>query len=302
MVCKLPLGLSFVVVVKLLLLLSESELDTGGLHVLPVVESFSAAPVPHRRCSIAITSRITTSLLSRHSHRNNPSSDTDSTENNSGINEINNNNCSDDNMEIDGIFGDRRSMLIQAATVITVMSSPLPVYANTGNTQSIFSSLQAPIQDIISPGHWLGQFVGINSRTVEWTKFPPPTTKEEASKALVEVINDLTPIQLTKLCMPNYAITTSTTSNVHVRTWTKNEWLDSLDVQFIGEKTTCTAKASFYATGFVPTSIPGAPIINTAFAWFPFASPGPGGEMLQDYRLRVLEALLIKKLKGQAKV
>ena len=29
-----------------------------------------------------------------------------------------------------------------------------------------------------------------------------------------------------------------------------------------------------YATGFVPTSIPGAPILNVALAPLPFASPG----------------------------
>ena len=291
MVCESPLGVSFVTVVKLFLLFLALESNIGGL--LPVVESFVASGVPHGP---------TTSSLNHHSQGHDHNRNSDDSNNNDDNNVNNNSNA--DNMMLGSFFLDRRSMLVQtvtAATVVTATSSSLPANADSGNTQSIFSSLQSPVQDIVSPGHWLGQFIGINSKSVKWTKFPPSTTKEEASKALVEVINDLSPDQLSKLYMPNYVITASTTSNVHVRTWTKNEWLDSLDVQFIGEGTTCTAKASFYATGFLPTSIPGAPIINTAFAWFPFASPGPGGEMLQDYRLRVLEALLIKKLKGQTK-
>ena len=39
------------------------------------------------------------------------------------------------------------------------------------------------------------------------------------------------------------------------------------------------AQATFYATGFFPTSIPLAPLLNVALFWFPFASPSPRGGM-----------------------
>jgi hypothetical protein len=35
------------------------------------------------------------------------------------------------------------------------------------------------------------------------------------------------------------------------------------------------AQATFYATGFFPTSIHLAPLLNVALFWFPFASPSP---------------------------
>ena len=54
--------------------------------------------------------------------------------------------------------------------------------------------------------------------------------------------------------------------------------------------------ASFYATGFFPTSLPLAPLLNVGMAWLPFASPGPRNEMLQEFRLRALKGLLDKKL------
>ena len=36
---------------------------------------------------------------------------------------------------------------------------------NVGNHDC---SIQGPVQDVVSPGHWLGQFIGINSKSEEW--------------------------------------------------------------------------------------------------------------------------------------
>jgi hypothetical protein len=88
---------------------------------------------------------------------------------------------------------------------------------------------------------------------------------------------------------------------VHVLTWTKAEWLDTLDVRFSNARfpgTGTVATACFYATGFFPTSVPLAPSLNVAMAWLPFASPGPRGEMLQEFRLRAIKSLLVKQLEG----
>eukprot|EP00588_Corethron_pennatum_P014052 CAMPEP_0194283772 /NCGR_PEP_ID=MMETSP0169-20130528/26103_1 /TAXON_ID=218684 /ORGANISM="Corethron pennatum, Strain L29A3" /LENGTH=193 /DNA_ID=CAMNT_0039029441 /DNA_START=152 /DNA_END=733 /DNA_ORIENTATION=+ len=160
---------------------------------------------------------------------------------------------------------------------------------------SIFSKLQGPLQDAIAPGHWIGQFVGLNSRTERWEL--PDSSPAEASSAFVRILRDLPPDLRTELLVPEFDITRDDGRSVHVRTWTKNEWLDALDVSFRdAPRGGCVATASFYATGFLPTSIPLAPVVNTAFAWFPFASPGPRGEMLQEFRLRVLKGLLVKKL------
>ena len=94
---------------------------------------------------------------------------------------------------------------------------------------SFLSSLQGPVQDAIAPGHWLGQVIGINSKTEQWEFAASPST---VSDMLVSVLNELTPERRAKLLMPELKITSSDATHVHVLTWTKSEWLDSFDVRF----------------------------------------------------------------------
>jgi hypothetical protein len=187
----------------------------------------------------------------------------------------------------------RRQWLASTAGIVTVAATT-SVAANAN--PSIVSKVQGPIQDIIAPGHWIGQFVGLNSRKETWDF--PNNTPEEVSKAMVDVLEGLTPERRAKLIMPEFEIKIANDKKIHVLTWTKLEWLDTLDVTLAptSSKDGCVAIASFYATGFLPTNIPLAPLLNVAMAWFPFASPGPRGEMLQDFRLRAIKGLVTKKL------
>lgn len=184
----------------------------------------------------------------------------------------------------------RTAAAFGATQAITV--SPKTAHADP----SFVSGFQGPIQDVIAPGHWVGQFVGINSKTETWEFLN--NSPEEVSKALVQVLEGLTEDRKAKLVMPEFEIQTANASKVHVLTWTKLEWLDTLDVKLSRSSKGCVAKASFYATGFFPTSIPGAPLLNVAMAWLPFASPGPRGEMLQEFRLRALKGLVTKQLQA----
>lgn len=193
----------------------------------------------------------------------------------------------------------RRQWLASTAGIVTVAATT-SVAASA--EPSLVSKVQGPLQDIIAPAHWVGQFVGLNSRKETWDF--PNNTPEEVSKAIVDVLEGLTPERRTKLYMPEFEIKAADDKKIHVLTWTKLEWLDTLDVTLAptsskggkSDGSGCVAKASFYATGFLPTNIPLAPLLNVAMAWFPFASPGPRGEMLQDFRLRALKGLVTKKL------
>ena len=93
---------------------------------------------------------------------------------------------------------------------------------------SFVSSLQGPIQDALAPGHWIGQFIGINSKTETW-EFP--ARPAEVSAALVDVLNELTPERRSKLLIPEFTIARADANKVHVITWTKAEWLDTFDVR-----------------------------------------------------------------------
>lgn len=184
----------------------------------------------------------------------------------------------------------RRQWLMRLATGGAVAAHVDAAHADP----SFVSSLQGPLQDAIAPGHWIGQLMGINSKTERW-EFANNSPKQ-VSAALVEVLNELTPERRSKLLIPEITIARADASKVHVLTWTQAEWLDSLDVSLEPRGGGCVATAAFYATGFLPTSIPLAPLANIAFAWFPFGSPGPRGEPLQDFRLRAIKGLLSKKL------
>lgn len=166
----------------------------------------------------------------------------------------------------------RRALLAAAPALVALA----PSAANAD--PSLVSTLQGPVQDAIAPGHWLGQFFGLNSRDEVWEFAASP---DEVSASLVAVLDELTPDRRTKLLIPEFKVARADASRVHVLTWTKAEWLDSLDVTFAKTPTGCRAKASFYATGFFPTSLPFAPLLNVGMAWLPFASPG---------RVRILSA------------
>mmetsp|Transcript_44689 Transcript_44689/g.50098 ORF Transcript_44689/g.50098 Transcript_44689/m.50098 type:complete len:276 (+) Transcript_44689:54-881(+) len=189
----------------------------------------------------------------------------------------------------------RRQWFTTAAGVTT---SLFGIALQPSNAEpSFLSTLQSPIQDAVAPGHWLGEFAGINSKTETW-EFPTHS-RNEVSLALVDVLTNLTKERRSKLLIPEINIKRADATNVHVLTWTKLEWLDTLDVTFKDSDRNsngCTATARFYATGFLPTNIPLAPLLNVVMAWFPFGSPGPRGEMLQDFRLRALKGLVTKKL------
>lgn len=185
----------------------------------------------------------------------------------------------------------RRRWLFTTIPAALAVAAPTAASAEPG----LLSRIQGPVQDVIAPGHWVGQFVGINSKTERWVI--DGHEPAEVSAALVAVLNELTPARRDKLYIPEMKISRADASQVHVLTWTKAEWLDSLDVQLERRPGGgCVAVASFYATGFLPTSLPLAPLINVGLAWIPFASPGPRNEMLQDFRLRALQGLLRAKL------
>ena len=180
----------------------------------------------------------------------------------------------------------RRALLAGAPALVALPGAAIA-------DPSLLSTVQGPLQDAVAPGHWLGQFVGLNSRTERWELAASPA---EVSAALVDVLNELTPERRAKLLIPELRVARADAGGVHVLTWTKAEWLDSLDVRLERRGAGTAATASFYATGFFPTSVPLAPLLNVGMAWLPFASPGPRSEMLQEFRLRALKGLLDKKL------
>ena len=111
----------------------------------------------------------------------------------------------------------RRRAFKQAAAVLF---AGFPLAASAA--PSSISAMQAPLQDRLSPGHWFGQLLGVNSHQETW-RFEE-SSKEEVAEALVEVFGELSEKQKARLLIPNFEITEQTPDHVHVLTWTKIEW------------------------------------------------------------------------------
>ena len=187
-----------------------------------------------------------------------------------------------------------RRRLLQFAAATSVAAPASAAYADP----SFVSSIQGPVQDVIAPGHWIGQLIGINSKTETWAF--SESSPAQVSVALVDVISELSALRRSKLLIPEFKVSRADSSKVHILTWTKAEWLDAFDVSLEPRQGGgCVATASFYATGFFPTSIPLAPAANVLVFWLPFGSPGPRGEMLQSFRLRAIKGLVDKKLQAR---
>jgi len=170
--------------------------------------------------------------------------------------------CSQEGLALSPVASRRRWL---AGAGAAAAASAVPSLASAA--PSFVSSVQGPVQDAVAPAHWIGQFVGINSKTESWAF--ADSSPAEVSAALVAVLNELTPERRAKLLIPELRVAQADASKVHVLTWTKAEWMDSLDVRL--ERAAggrgCVATASFYATGLLPTSIPLAPLLNAAMAW-----------------------------------
>eukprot|EP00282_Hemiselmis_andersenii_P009145 CAMPEP_0114167650 /NCGR_PEP_ID=MMETSP0043_2-20121206/32540_1 /TAXON_ID=464988 /ORGANISM="Hemiselmis andersenii, Strain CCMP644" /LENGTH=203 /DNA_ID=CAMNT_0001264843 /DNA_START=134 /DNA_END=745 /DNA_ORIENTATION=- len=191
-------------------------------------------------------------------------------------------------------FG-RRGALAALGLGLATAASPA-VAEVVGPPPSGLSQAQGGIQALINPGHWIGQFIGINSHGESWDFDASP---EEVSAAFVKALKNITPEQRKALVFTNLDIAEASAEKLKVLTWTKLEWLDVLDVAFkpLAEGG-CTATVNIYATGFFPTSIPGAPILNTLLFFFPFASPSPSGGMLQNNRCNILYKMVKSNLKA----
>ena len=63
----------------------------------------------------------------------------------------------------------RRQLLGRAAVAAAAAAAAAEVPVLAAHAEpSFFSTLQGPIQDVIAPGHWVGQLAGINSKTDRW--------------------------------------------------------------------------------------------------------------------------------------
>ncbi|KAJ1623559.1 hypothetical protein T492DRAFT_1053722 [Pavlovales sp. CCMP2436] len=80
-------------------------------------------------------------------------------------------------------------------------------------------------------------------------------------------------------------------ATLRILVFTKVRWLDIVHVRVRensngeGGAISCTCCVRYFSTGVFPLSIPGAPLLNSLFFWFPFGHNGlPSSKTLPDIR------------------
>ena len=92
-------------------------------------------------------------------------------------------------MSVERPLGRREALAALTAASAFLQSTPAQA-AYVGEPPSIFSQLQGGIQGTLQPGHWLGQFIGINSHKEVWEFDASP---EQVSKAMTAALKEITP-------------------------------------------------------------------------------------------------------------
>jgi hypothetical protein len=87
------------------------------------------------------------------------------------------------------------------------------------------------------------------------------------------------------------------TQYIELHTYTKvAEWLDVVQIKLYPKTSGCVIKIKSWSSGFLPTIIPLAPLLNVAFFWFPFSGRDSDG-WLNSRRCHLIKEKLADKLR-----
>jgi hypothetical protein len=137
---------------------------------------------------------------------------------------------------------------------------------------------QAGLQRMFQPGTWIPALKKLHSEEVEYT-FDPTMTVESIKDAIVVAAQ-----RETKDCFPRLW----NGNSLQIDVFTPGaKWLDVITITLFGSSSSAnkgySAKVVCNSTGFLPMSIPLAPVLNLFLFWMPFGDNGQSAR--QHYAL-----------------
>ncbi|CAL1534403.1 unnamed protein product [Lymnaea stagnalis] len=130
---------------------------------------------------------------------------------------------------------------------------------------TFISQIQAPIQCLLRPGVWLPGIRSLHSHQEKW-KFNSDSVKDNLDSVL-RAVADVVKADRSR---SYWDIQTVARGFLRVFVYTRAEWLDIIEIKFIGK----TAEVWSFSSGFLPLIIPFACLLNVPLFWIPFLDNG----------------------------
>mmetsp|Transcript_39336 Transcript_39336/g.64027 ORF Transcript_39336/g.64027 Transcript_39336/m.64027 type:complete len:219 (-) Transcript_39336:404-1060(-) len=142
------------------------------------------------------------------------------------------------------------------------------------------SRFQSPIQAFLRPGSWIPWCRNIRYHAERWVLSVNRITVHKKFMEAIQffVKSDSGILGQEKIMIYNEDEKQGTAT---IYCFTKGaEWLDVLEVRFsepsgLLDEEKCVATIRSFSSGFIPTSVPLAPLLSVALFWIPFAGNDP---------------------------
>lgn len=162
---------------------------------------------------------------------------------------------------------------------------------------SCLSQWQGPIQAFLRPAIWIPGHRNIRYHCERWES---DDLTSKVFDSMVEVFTDFRD-QRSLLGASIVLHTVNKSSQfIEVHTYTPGaEWLDVVDVHIFPRTKGCVIEIRSWSSGFLPTIIPLAPLLNVALFWVPFSGRDANG-WVNSRRVHLIQDSLQKKISLKA--
>ena len=158
---------------------------------------------------------------------------------------------------------------------------------------SALSRWQGPIQAFLRPAAWIPGYRNVRYHAEKWTS---SVATSEAYEVILQACNTF---RQERSLLKAYVVIHKANKNsayIELHTYTPSaEWLDVVQIKLIPRTSGCVINIRSFSSGFLPTKIPLAPILNIAFFWIPFLGQDQEG-WTNSRRIKVIHDAVAERL------
>lgn len=158
---------------------------------------------------------------------------------------------------------------------------------------STLSQWQGPMQAFLRPAIWIPGYRNIRFHKETWES---DDLTSRVFDALVEVFTEFRSNRSLLGASVVLHTVNKNTQFIEVHTYTPGaEWLDVVDVNLRPRSKGCVIEIRSWSSGFLPTIVPLAPLLNLALFWVPFSGRDANG-WVNSRRVHTIQDSLQKKV------